>query len=207
MNELFLIRHGEVIEAYKGVFAGRTDIELSENGKKQAIATAKYLMSHSVSSVYASPMKRVRQTLQPFVELSGIKPIFLGELVEIDFGEWTGLNFEEVANRFGVNAYSWLEQIEAGRIDGAETTEVLRRRVEPVLSRILIENTQGNVAIFSHGGIIRVILSVLLDIPLVKLGKIGIDYCSVSKICVNGLSVSLRLLNYLPWKNNLLPYD
>jgi len=200
MNEIFLIRHGEVIESYKRVFAGRTDVELSENGKNQAIATAKYLMSHSIKSVYASPMIRVRETVKPFVELSGIEPIFFYELVEIDFGEWTGLNFDQVNERFGINAYSWLEQIEANAIKGAESAEMLKRRVEPVLSRILIENTEGNVAIFSHGGIIRVIMSVLLDIPLVKLGKIGIDYCSVSKICVNGQGVSLRLLNYQPWK-------
>lgn len=201
MNEFFLIRHGEVIQSYYKVFAGRTDIELSETGKKQALAVAKYLSSHSISAVYASPMKRVRQTVEPFEKLSGIKPIFLNELVEIDFGAWTGLTFDQVSERFGVSAYNWLEQIENGAIPQAETAAQLKTRLEPVLSRILIENSKGNVAIFSHGGIIRVILSIMLEIPLVKLGKIGIDYCSVNKVCVNERNISLRLLNYLPWKS------
>jgi broad specificity phosphatase PhoE len=42
MNEIYLIRHGEVEEKYHRVFAGRTDIGLSEVGKKQAAVTADF---------------------------------------------------------------------------------------------------------------------------------------------------------------------
>ncbi len=204
MNEIYLIRHGEVEEKYHRVFAGRTDIGLSENGKKQAAVTAEFLRNQSIIKVYGSTMKRVRQTIEPFEKLAPIKPVFLDELVELDFGEWTGLSFEDVEQRYGVDAHKWLEQIEAGAIPGAETVERLMRRVEPALSRILIEDVPGNIAIFCHGGIIRVILSIMLEIPLVKLGKISIGYCSVNKFCVNEEGVSLRLLNYLPWKNGTL---
>lgn len=204
MSEIYLIRHGEVEEKYLKVFAGRTDIGLSEVGKKQAVATAEFLRNQSITKAYSSPMKRVRQTVEPFEKLTSIKPVFLDELVEMDFGEWTGLSFEDVEQRYGVNAVQWLEQIEAGTIPGAETVEQLMQRVEPALSRILIENTRGNVAVFCHGGIIRVILSIMLEIPLVKLGKISIGYCSINKFCVNEEGVSLRLLNYLPWKNGNL---
>ncbi len=204
MNEIYLIRHGEVEEKYHRVFAGRTDIGLSEVGKKQAAVTAEFLRNQSITTVYSSPMKRVRQTVEPFEKLTSLKPVYLDELVEMDFGAWTGLSFEDVERKFGVNAVKWLEQIEAGTIPGAETVDQLMVRVEPALSRILIENINGNVAVFCHGGIIRVILSIMLEIPLVKLGKISISYCSINKFCVNELGVSLRLLNYLPWKNGNL---
>jgi broad specificity phosphatase PhoE len=134
-------------------------------------------------------MKRVRQTVEPFEKLTSLKPVYLDELVEMDFGAWTGLSFEDVERKFGVNAVKWLEQIEAGTIPGAETVDQLMVRVEPALSRILIENINGNVAVFCHGGIIRVILSIMLEIPLVKLGKISISYCSINKFCVNELGV------------------
>jgi broad specificity phosphatase PhoE len=205
MTRVFLVRHGEVEEPYKGVFAGRTDIGLSPIGEKQALVTAKFLSEQNIHAVYASPMKRVKLTLEPFIKLTSLKPVFLDELVEIDFGAWTGYSFAEVEQHFGVNAYTWLDQIDNGRIPKAETTEDLVRRVKPAIDRIITKHKGENIAIFCHGGIIRVIISILVDIPLVKLGKIGIDYCSVNKVEINDNGASLRLLNFLPWKNGKLP--
>lgn len=205
MTRVFLIRHGEVEEPYKGVFAGRTDIGLSPDGEKQALLTAKFLAKQNIHAVYASPMKRVKLTVQPFTQLTSLKPVFLDELVEIDFGAWTGYSFAQVEQHFGVSAYTWLDQIDSGKIPDAETAEDLVRRVEPAVNKVIQNHKGQNVAIYCHGGIIRVILSLLVDIPLVKFGKIGIDYCSVNKVEIDEKGASLRLLNFLPWKNGKIP--
>ena len=65
-TQLVLIRHGEVEAAYQRVFGGRIDMNLSPNGHEQAAALAKWLARQPLHAVYASPMKRVQQTLAPF---------------------------------------------------------------------------------------------------------------------------------------------
>ena len=62
---LHLIRHAEVEARYQGVFGGIIDMNLSPRGHEQSAALAKYLETISFDAIFASPMKRVQQTLSP----------------------------------------------------------------------------------------------------------------------------------------------
>src|SRR5579862_2981675 len=70
-TQLAFIRHGEVEKAYLRVFGGRIDMNLSPRGHEQAAALAKWLERQHIDAVYASPMKRVQQTLAPFANTNG----------------------------------------------------------------------------------------------------------------------------------------
>ncbi len=63
-TRLFFIRHGEVEAGYQRVFGGRIDMELSPFGHEQARRLADYLERFPFDALYASPMRRVRQTLR-----------------------------------------------------------------------------------------------------------------------------------------------
>ncbi|MEI9962213.1 MAG: histidine phosphatase family protein [Limisphaerales bacterium] len=52
--------------------------------------------------IYASPMKRVQQTLAPTLKNKIPKPIIMRNLHEVDFGDWTGLGWEAVREKYGV---------------------------------------------------------------------------------------------------------
>src|ERR1041385_6288992 len=97
-TQLVLIRHGEVEAAYQRVFGGRIDMNLSPRGHEQAAALAKWLARHPLNAVYASPMKRVQQTLAPFTDNSNwsSRTVTVPGLREVDFGDWTGLSWEAV---------------------------------------------------------------------------------------------------------------
>ena len=129
-TRLFFIRHGEVENSYRRVFGGRIDMELSPFGHEQAQALAEYLQRYPFDAIYASPMKRVQQTLRGLVELQNKVAVVANELREVDFGDWTGLSWEQVNEQFGVSAFSWLEQLEQGRINGAEHMEHFRARIK-----------------------------------------------------------------------------
>src|SRR5579864_8168457 len=70
-TRLLLIRHGEVEARYQRLFGGRIDMNLSPRGKRQAKTLANYLEAKTIDAIYASPMKRVQQTLAPTLKLNG----------------------------------------------------------------------------------------------------------------------------------------
>ena len=200
-TQLALIRHGEVEAAYQRVFGGRIDMNLSPRGQEQARALAKWLGRQTLHAVYASPMKRVQQTLAPFAEKNdwGGRAVVLNDLREIDFGDWTGLTWDAVREKFGVSAFQWLTELERGGIANAENTQSYRERVEPCVRTILEKHPGQNVAVFCHGGVIRMILAILLDIPLPRMAGFEIDYASVTNIAVLPDKTEVEFLNFTPW--------
>lgn len=200
-TQLALLRHGEVEAAYQRVFGGRIDMNLSPRGREQASALAKWLARQPLHGVYASPMKRVQQTLAPFAGNNGWadRVVVMDGLREIDFGDWTGLTWEAVKEKFGVSAFQWLTELERGGIANAEDTTAYRNRIQPCIDEILRKHQGQNVAVFCHGGVIRMILSILLDIPLPRMAGFEIDYASVTNVAILPHKTEVQFLNFTPW--------
>jgi broad specificity phosphatase PhoE len=199
-TRLLLIRHAEVEARYQGVFGGRIDMELSPRGHEQAAALANYLRSRPFSAIYASPMKRVQQTLAPLLVNGAPRPVIMPDLREADFGDWTGLAWDEVQAKFGVSAFTWLDQLECDGIANAECAETLQERVEPCLRQILADHGGQQVAVACHGGIIRVLLGILLQWPLSRMGAFEIEYASLTQVLVQPHKAEVQLLNFTPWR-------
>ncbi len=200
-TRLLLIRHAEVEARYQRVFGGRIDMELSPRGHQQAAALARYLGRRPFDALFASPMKRVQQTLAPLLVNGTPKPTVLPDLREVDFGDWTGFVWEEVQQHFQVSAFDWLNQVERGAIPNGESAQALRARVEPCLQQILRACRGQTVAIFCHGGVIRSALSILLDLPFSKMTHFEIDYASVTDVEVTPEKSEIQLLNFAPWRD------
>lgn len=200
--KLILVRHAEVEAPYQRVFGGRIDMALSPGGHEQAVALAGFLAAHApvLDAVYASPMRRVQQTLAPFLDNGAPEPIVLGELREVDFGDWTGLTYEQVLERFGVSADAWLDRLCANAIPQAENFAAYQARIAAGLRRIREAHPHGRVAVFCHGGVIRMMLALLLELPFVKTAAFQIDYASVTEVSVAPGRVRLEFLNLVPWR-------
>jgi len=173
---------------------------LSPRGHEQATALARHLREKAFHAIYASPLKRVQQTLAPLLINGGPKPIIRPELREVDVGDWTGLTWEEVHARFGVRAFEWLDQLERAAIPNAECAETLRARLEPCLRQIIADHPGQQVAIVCHGGVIRMLLGILLGLPLSKTAVFEIDYASVTQVALHPHCAQVQLLNFLPWR-------
>jgi broad specificity phosphatase PhoE len=196
---LFLIRHAEVEERYKSVFGGRIDMDLSPVGRTQAQALATCVRAIKPHAIYASPMKRVQQTLAPLLGDGLPGPVTVDDLREIDFGSWTGLAWEDVRQRFGISPFEWLSQIDCSGIHEAECTADLEKRLRPRLNEIVNSHPGERVAVYSHGGVIRVLLAFLLNIPIARMAGFEIDYASVTRVDVINSRPRVQLLNYRPW--------
>ena len=175
-------------------------MELSPRGHEQAAAVAKCLHSRPLSAIYASPMKRVQQTLAPLLVNGAPRPVILPDLREVDFGDWTGLAWDEVQSKFGISAFAWLEQLACDGIANAESAEILQERVEPCLRQIIAAHSGQQVAVVCHGGIIRMMLGILLHWPLARMAAFEIEYASLTQVLVQPRRAELQLLNFTPWR-------
>jgi broad specificity phosphatase PhoE len=198
---LWLIRHAEVEVRYQKAFGGRLEMDLSPRGHEQAAALAAYLHRQRFDALYASPMRRVQQTIAPLLTNGVPKPIIIPQLQEVDFGDWTGLTWDDVKARFQISAFQWLDQLECASIPNAECAKTFRARLEPVLTELLHRHGGQRVGVVCHGGVIRMLLAILLNMPLSKMAAFEIDYASITQVAILQHKIEVQLLNFTPWRD------
>ena len=200
-TRLLLVRHGEVESRYQNKFGGWIDMNLSPTGRRQAKILADYLRRKTIDAIYASPMKRVQQTLAPTLKLNGHVPTVMHGLREINFGDWTGLGWQEVEEQFKFQSHEWLQRITDHGVPNGESGRVFRARVEPCLRKILARHRGQNVAVFCHGGVIRMMLAILLKLPLPKTNHFDIEYAGITQVALHPHMTEIELLNFTPWRD------
>jgi 2,3-bisphosphoglycerate-dependent phosphoglycerate mutase len=166
-----MVRHGEADYASQRMTATprghQYDPPLSDLGKEQAdLLTERLLLMDQPSAVYCSPLRRARETLAPFVERSGIVPAYDDDLMEAHIGEWEGKPFEEILRedrdlleRFRNRSAIW------SLAPGVEDEEAFRTRVWDSMEKILRDNTDGNILVVAHGGVINAYCGQVLGLP------------------------------------------
>jgi len=200
-TRLFLLRHAEVEERYHRIFGGRIDMQLSDLGHRQARALADYLSHTHLDAIYVSPMKRAQQTLSPVLQGRSLEAVTLPSLREVDFGDWTGLSWEGVHAKFGVSAFNWLKQMDEQGFPSGDSASSFRDRVEPCLKQVLHECAGKSVGIVCHGGVVRMLLALLLDVPLPITAKFEVDYASVTRVDHRDVRSEMQFLNFTPWRD------
>lgn len=130
MPAIFLIRHEE--PALRGRFIGRTDPPLTASGRE---AAALKMCEVHVAAVYVSPLRRARETAEAI--RCGVEPVILPELAEIDFGEWEGLTWQEVEQRWPDAACRKIEDWFGSPTPGGESWSDFCDRVDRALKVVL----------------------------------------------------------------------
>ncbi len=85
------VRHGESVANAAKRFAGQMDVELTEQGKRDAEEAVRWLADEAIGSIYSSPLKRVWQTAEPIAAAKGGMEICsVKGIIERTYGEWEG---------------------------------------------------------------------------------------------------------------------
>lgn len=163
-TRVLLIRHGATVLSAKDRFAGSTDVELSDEGRRQARCLAERLADDRLAAVYASPMSRTRETASIVGTPAGLTPILRDGLREIAHGRWEGLTRKEVEVRFAEEYAAWEEDPFTFAPEGGESGLSVTARALPALRAIVLEHPDEAVAVVSHKATIRLLLSSLLGI-------------------------------------------
>src|SRR5580692_11191770 len=110
MLKLALVRHGETVGNSSIRYHGRTDVELSELGRRQMRAAKRWMGVHLSRShrrlIIASPLRRAAEGAS--IIAGGATPIIeLKEFVEVDFGRFEGLTAAEIEARYPADFARW----------------------------------------------------------------------------------------------------
>ena len=169
-QQVVLVRHGETEWALEGCHTGRTDVPLTERGRQQAVALGRVLERQQFAKVLVSPRQRALETcrLAGFGEVAEIRD----DLAEWDYGEYEGRTTEDIlAERPG-----WTLWVDG--VAGGETVEDVGRRVDRVIAEV--RSTPGDVAVFAHGHVLRILAARWLDLPPKDGGLFALDPAGVS---------------------------
>ena len=130
MPSIYLIRHEE--PEMRGRFIGRTDPPLTAQGCDAAVSK---LSALDVNAVYVSPLRRARQTAQAI--RCAAPHIVLPQLAEIDFGEWEGLAWNEIEDRWPGAAVRKIEDWLGVAPPGGESWADFTARLDTALEQVL----------------------------------------------------------------------
>lgn len=151
MTRLILIRHGQSMANKTRSFAGHIDVPLTELGRTQAAAVARYLQKHEhIDKVYSSDLCRAMETARPTAEAFSLPVIPDRELREICAGKWEGLTYTELEASFAVDRSYWYTDLAKARCTGGETVAEVYDRVIAAVTRIAAENDGKTVLIAAH---------------------------------------------------------
>ena len=123
-----------------------------------------------------------------------LEPVTYPELRELCFGDWEGLSVSEVENKYPDQLEERMKNIEGFQVNGGETFRQLQERVVPRFEEIVAEHPNEQIAVVCHGGVNRVILSHLLEIPIKRIFRVKQDYAALNIIQYYGDEPVVELL-------------
>jgi broad specificity phosphatase PhoE len=171
---LLLIRHALPLRTEAGE---GSDPELTEDGWEQARRLPGALARFPIRRLVSSPQRRAVQTAQPVAAVLGMAVDIDDRLAEYDRGLSHYIPLEQVRTE---RPEDW-DKMAAGELPGAVDTDAFRGRIGAALDDIVAAAEHGDtVAVFSHGGVINVVLHEILGTA--KLLSFPIDYASVTAL-------------------------
>lgn len=166
--KLLLIRHGQTEGNVRGALdTALPGPPLTELGRAQADALAARLADEPIVAVYASEATRAQQTAAPLAAALGLEVQVIEGVKEVDAGDLEGATDPRSVRTYLQTARRWTQGELSVAIPGGESGEQVRARMVGAADELRAKHEQtapdGVVALFSHGGAIRLGAEFLAD--------------------------------------------
>ena len=154
-REIWLFRHGETAWSLTGQHTGRTDLPLNNIGRRQGEALGRALANRSFAIVLCSLLIRAVETCR--LAGYGETARYTDDLKEWDYGAYEGLRQVEILEK----RPGWT--IWKDGAPGGETVVQVAERARRAI--VLADASDGDVAVFSHGHMVRSLAASWLGLP------------------------------------------
>jgi len=181
---LILVRHAHT--AMAGRFCGSSDPPLSARGLEQLEALNQRLQAYPITHVFSSDLQRARQTAESIADARGLAVEYFKFLQELNFGNWEGLDWDEIMAHDPEYAQRWMSCHPSVPAPEGERYEDFFQRVQYVMTAIAAQVQGGCAAVVTHAGVMRTFLGSVAQLQNVALDLAQCDYASCWEIARNG---------------------
>lgn len=201
MSRFFLIRHGDCTGLGERISGRLPGVHLTEKGRAQVEELSERLSELNVDRIYSSPLERTLETAQIVGNRLGIQPESRERLLEIDFGDWAGMDFSELNQNDGWERFNAFRI--GTRIPGGETVVEVQARMVAEILHLQSEYPSSSLAVVGHSDPLKTLIAYFLGVPLSLIAGFTISTASVSileidstgsrLVCMNDISGSLPI--------------
>ena len=198
--QIILVRHGETIANKAQLVLGTSDVPLTEVGRNQAKAAAQKISSMETSPtiLFSSPYRRAKETAGYISNVTGLNPIFIDGLKEMNSGEMEGIKASEMNDKYPEYMKRWRRDHSTARPPGGETLGEVHSRAWKSILKIFDEYNESLVVVVAHLFPIQGILCNVLGMKSNNFEKLVIDLGSLSSIEIQHNSYRLLRMNHMP---------
>ncbi len=186
--DIIFMRHGKTLANENGLLAGVSDIPLSSKGIMEAEETAGLLREKKFQSVYCSPLKRASQT----AELMDLKCNYDQRLMEMNFGIFEGMTYENMMKRYPRETAAWTDNYVNYRIPGGESLSEVYDRTVSFLGEI--KEAQGKILVVTHESVIKCALCSILG-SIEHFYRFKADHCRFTTVALENNYKYIKTIN------------
>lgn len=176
------VRHGANQFTGSPRLVGRTDVPLSELGKKQADAVAARLGGRLFDALWSSPLQRCADTARTIGARVALDPLFDARLLEVNLGKLEGLSFGELPSGPKTFRERWGKRPGTTRFPGGETIAQCGARGWKVLEELYDRHPDGHVVVVCHMFAIQAMLARIFLLKPHLFRTFAIDVASLTTV-------------------------
>ena len=181
---VIMLRHGVTKHTVNKVFSGLggDDPGLTDLGREQAKRAAARLAKRGpIDAIVASPLRRTRETADVVAEELGLDVELEPGFAEMGFGEWDGLAFFDIMERWPDDMRSWLDSPDVAP-PGGESFDTVLKRVDEARQRLLTDYEGQTVVVVSHVTPIKMMLRIALETEMELIQHFELAPASITTI-------------------------
>lgn len=189
------VRHGTTPTTGKLLPGRAKGLHLAPSGVEQAEAVALRIaeLGSRVAAIYSSPLERARETAAPIAKALGLKVVTDKDLLECDFGDWTGKKLDDLRK---LPAWDHVQRSPSTfRFPHGESIREMQSRIEVATARYLASHAGKVVIAVSHADPIKAALADALGVHLDQFQRFSVNTCSVSAVQYRGDGAQVLAMN------------
>ena len=181
-TEILLIRHGQTNSNLTGYYMGWAEEDMNETGYRQARRLSERLADSSITAIYTSPLKRAMATAQIIGAPHKLEPRLNPDLIEINIGEWRGLDAEVIKQRFPQVWHQWRTDPSGVVMPGGESVAQVTKRAICAFEEIVKDNQGKLSAIVTHDIVVKIVICHILGVSNKVHRRFDISNASLTRI-------------------------
>ena len=190
---ILLIRHATT-DAIGRWLAGRSlGLGLNQCGRAQAERLRRRLSPLNLAAIYSSPLERAIETAEPIARDRGLRVEPLMELIEVDFGAWTGARFEALAQDPQWTRFN--RQRSMAAVPGGERAADVQARIARAIDETAARHPNQTVVFVTHADIIRLAILHVAGAPLDFIHRFEIAPASITALDLYEDGTVLQFVN------------